>query len=564
MIRDIDVDALNIHFASITPMDDTVKANTLHVIRSLPSPSTTPFLFELITPAQVKKNILAIKSDAAGIDGINRKLLLLPLKVLAPVITHIFNFSLSTNSFPSAWRIARIIPIPKSKDPKSFSQYRPISILPFLSKVLERIVSEQLNQYLLENRILSQFQSGFRSGHSTVTALIKVCDDIRFNMEKQNLTIIALLDFSNAFNTVDTDLLIAVLQSINISSEATGWFRNYLSNRRQYVQANDKSSSSCSLSAGVPQGGVLSPLLFSIFINTVSQTLSSSFHLYADDLQIYLAALSSDMDKTICKFNEDLHNISVWSKSYGLTINPSKSQVSIIGSSKQLKKLDLKRLPSIQLSGVDLSLSASIRNLGIILDNSLSWSAQIAEISRRLFASIGSLKRYKHFLPVKTKTTLAHSLLLPILDYADSCYPDLSEEQLNKLERLQNLCIRFIYGLRKFDHVSDHRRQLGWLPIRHRRNFRMLTLLYSILYNPLSPAYLRDRFCFLGSDSISRLELRSRSDNLLKLPTCHTQFYSNSFTVKSAILWNELPSEIRHSKSLNIFKNRLKEYLLNL
>ena len=113
------------------------------------------------------------------------------------------------NTFPSMWRIARIIPIPKTKDPKSFAHYRPISILPFFSKVLERIVFQQLNQYLLDNHILSKFQSGFRNGHSTVTILIKVCDDIRLNMDIQNFTVIALLDFSNAFNTIDNDLLIA-------------------------------------------------------------------------------------------------------------------------------------------------------------------------------------------------------------------------------------------------------------------------------------------------------------------------------------------------------------------
>ncbi|CAH2220908.1 jg13462 [Pararge aegeria aegeria] len=144
-------------------------------------------------------------------------MIFLLLDTVAPVLSHIFNFSLSSGEFPKSWRKAHIIPIPKTKNPISFSQYRPISILPFLSKVLERIVHFQLNSFLVNNNILSPYQSGFRRGHSTVTALVKVCDDIRANMDNQLITILALLDFSNAFNTVDFDILLAILKSINIS-----------------------------------------------------------------------------------------------------------------------------------------------------------------------------------------------------------------------------------------------------------------------------------------------------------------------------------------------------------
>lgn len=175
---------------------------------------------------------------------------------------------------------------------------------------------------------------------------------------------------------------------------------------------------------------------------------------------------------------------------------------------------------------------------------------------QRLFASAGSLRRLRIFLPTATKTTLAQTLLLPVLDYADACYLDITEEQLNKLERLQNFCIRFIFGLRKYDHVSPYRSMLKWLPIRLRRNFHILSLLYSILFNPLFPSYLRERFEFLHSSNT--FSLRS-SDNLsLKTPSHCSSFYDKSFTVQAVRLWNSLPVDIRQAPSLHTFKTKLK------
>lgn len=174
-----------------------------------------------------------------------------------------------------------------------------------------------------------------------------------------------------------------------------------------------------------------------------------------------------------------------------------------------------------------------------------------------MFASLGSLRRLRSFLPLATRIALAQSLLLPILDYADICYLDLTEDQLNKLERLQNVCIRFIFGLRKYDHVSEFRTQLKWLPIRHRRNSHILVLLYNILFNPSTPLYLKKRFNYLSS-------VRCAEMHLLAPPPSSSKFYGNSFTFRAVRLWNALPLDIRRAKSLPVFKNLLKTHYLSL
>lgn len=558
---DLDINSLNQHFSSTSCISDLGKANTLNHLSSLPIPDHSLFLFSQVTAVEVKKSILSISSNAVGVDGISRNMLIPILDIILPILCHLFNYSLSNGSFPSIWKEAQVIPLPKKSNPKSFSEYRPISILPFLSKVLERIVHNQLNSYLSLHNLLNPMQSGFRKGHSTVTALVKITDDIRLGMEHGQLTVLTLLDFSNAFNTVDFDILLALLRSLNISTAVTNWFSNYLFGRRQRVRFEESVSSWCDLSAGVPQGGVLSPLLFAIFINSISQNLSSFYHLYADDLQLYTQEPLSNIADAVMRTNSDLRLISEWSRAHGLRINPSKTQTIIIGSSRTLCKLDWSALPQVSFDGIVIPYSETVKNLGITMDRNLSWRAQLDTTSRKLFASAGSLRRLRNFLPTSTKTVLAQSLLLPVLDYADACYLDLTEEQLNKLERLQNFCIKFIFGLRKYDHVSPFRSLLKWLPIRLRRNTHILCLLYSVLFNPFSPRYLKDRFEYLHS--LNSRSLRSSENLLLKTPGHCSSFYDDSFTVQAVRLWNALPVEIRRATSLDIFKSKLKHHYLS-
>ncbi|CAH2104398.1 unnamed protein product [Euphydryas editha] len=380
-------------------------------------------------------------------------------------------------------------------------------------------------------------------------------------MESRNLTVVVLLDFSNAFNSVDFDILLSILRSLNISSSACNWFDSYLRGRSQCVRLGENHSNWSTLKSGVPQGGVLFPLLFSIFINTITTVINSNFHLYADDLQLYRHFSAVDAAAAIARLNEDLDRIYSWAERFGLVVNPTKSQALVIGSRYMHSCLSLNNIPAVMYNGVPINYVDSAKNLGLHFSSDLSWSKHINEISKKVHFSLHSLKNLQYFLPIKTKTLLAQSLLLPILDYADSCFLDATEEQVDKLERLQNLCIRFIFGLRKFDHVSRFRAELKWLPIRLRRDTHILCLLYNILFNPLLPNYLRERFKFLHPPGSS---CRSNVQLLLRIPSHSSKSYSSSYTVHAARLWNSLPSSIRTSTSIFIFKKNLKEHFLSL
>ena len=434
-IPKVNIDLPNKHFSSSSGIDTTTKTNTLTHLSSLPIADHSSFVFNQLSACDVKKNVLSIVSNAVGTDCISRAMIIPLLDIVNPIITHILNFSLSTSTFPSIWKEAQVIPLPKKPNPLSFTDYRPISILPFLSKVLERIVHQQLSQFLAKNELLNPFQSGFRPGHSTVTALVKITDDIRYNMDSKLLTVLALLDFSNAFNTVDYDILLGVLHSLNISPTVTDWFHSYLHGRRQRIRVDDLFSAWCDIDAGVPQGGVLSPLLFSIFINSITNNLTSSYHLYADDLQLYSQGSLNDLPSVVHTVNSDLTLISEWSKMFGLKVNPTKTQVIILGGLRMIPKIDWGSLPPVIFDGVYISYSQVVKNLGIYVDSSLIWNAQIKNVSKRMFAAASSLRRLRNFLPIPTKVALVQALLLPILDYADCYFPTLNKIFLDKLER---------------------------------------------------------------------------------------------------------------------------------
>lgn len=551
---------LNRHFSWTPVMDTVIKSSTVSLLRSQTESLIPSFNFSPITDVETLKLIQSLKSKAVGCDQISRDMILRIKDSVIHPITHIINCSLSSGVFPSLWRKAYVLPLPKISNPSTLNHFRPISILPYLSKILEATVHKQITNLMTSSNYLSPYQSGFRAGHSTATALLKVTEDVRRAMDASELTVLVLIDFSNAFNAVNHDILLAVLTNLGLSSSVIEWFSSYISGRQQAVYCNDSYSDWCDLSAGVPQGGILSPLLFSAFVNVITRYLSCSHHLYADDLQIYTHTDLSNINEAVLKINNDLNNVLEWSKKFGISVNPDKCQAIIIGSSRRIASLNCIPITPITFNDVIIPFYPHVKDLGLMIDSTLSWSPHITEVCRKVNMALRALYRHKNFLPNETKLLLVQSLVLPIIDYADVCYSDLSQALLGRLERLHNNCIRFVYGLRKYDHVSLYRSKLKWLPIHRRRQLRMLCTLFSILYNPAAPLYLKSNFKF--QNTTHPRNLRSNNIPTLQVPFCRTDFVSRSFLCQSVRFWNALPIDIRNSPSKFSFKRAVKKYLL--
>ena len=363
-----DPDLINDHFLAI-PGDSDISTSQLSYFNSNRFRDST-FSLKPVDEETVLKIIKTIKSNALGVDGVSLNMVLLTLPQTLYVITAIVNLSIKTGIFPKIWKDSIIKPIPKVSHPTEFKDLRPVSILPFMSKILEKVVCMQINEYLLSNNILPTKQSGFRAGRSTATAQIDVIDDLLSGQDRGEGSILILLDYSRAFDTINTSLLLAKLKFYGFDDNALKWFASYLTNRSQKVEVTSlngtkRYSQTSSVSRGVPQGSILGPILFVIYTADLPDCLvSCNYHLYADDLQLYKAFNPNETATAIELINQDLARIADWSKLNGLFLNPTKTKYIVIGTKAQTRKIDSCNY-KLELIGQNIEQVNEARNLGL-------------------------------------------------------------------------------------------------------------------------------------------------------------------------------------------------------
>lgn len=451
----------------------------------------------------------------------------------------------------------------KCTNPTSLKDYRPISILPLLSKILEKIVNEQVTNYLTLTKQTDTLQSGFKANHSTTTAVLKITEDIRKALDDGKVTVMTLLDFSKAFDTVNHDILIEKLKNLNMHKNTIQWIKTYLYGRQQRVIFNSEKSSWVPTMHGVPQGSVLGPMLFAIYISDAPKLLkNTNYHLYADDLQLYTHSTLFNVESAVENINKDLQLIYEWSVNNLLLFNSLKTQPMIIGSKHlNIEKIQ-KECPQIQIGNNLIPFVSSAKNLGITFDNKMCWNEHVKTVCKKSYSVLYKLFKLGKFIPQKLKLHLIKTLVYPILDYCDICMCDISSELNKKLQRVQNSCIRYVTGLRKYDHISSEYTKLRELNIHQRRDLHALSLLYKTVNLDVVPSYITSltlKLCDSGSRTT-----RSTNNNLLSIPLHRTARYSNSYTVKYSRMWNNnISSAIRGSPSLAIFKSRIHRNFLS-
>ena len=333
----LNVDALNKHFVCQGyNADKTDEVMTPNLHGSF-TDGEACIGIDTITESDVLEALVSIKSNAAGIDLIDRTMLNLVLYKIMDLILHIFNKSISTGTFPNQWKTAIIIPIPKKQNPQLLSDYRPISILPLFSKIFEKIIVSKIISPVTEN-ILPKFQSGFRKQHSTTSALMEIVDNMCQNLDNANGTILIMLDYSKAFDSINHKLLIAKLASYGFNNLAIEWFVSYLHNRIQITKVGCRLSQPLEQVCGVPQGSVLGPTLFSIFTADLPQSiLHSQYHMYADDIQLYHYINSDNIQTVLSEIQYDIDNIELWSRENILQLNPEKTKMLYVNSNRNIK-----------------------------------------------------------------------------------------------------------------------------------------------------------------------------------------------------------------------------------
>lgn len=498
--------------------------------------------------------ITEIKSNASGIDGLNINIINLCCPFILPYLTHLINFCLINSVYPDEWKRALVTPLPKINDPQEYKDLRPISVLPCLSKVLEKIINKQLTEHVERNQILPVTQSGFRRHHGCSTALSNVTDDILRATDAGRVTILALLDFSKAFDTLNHKILLAILHFIGLSEEAVNFFENFLIGRSQRVKIDKTVSTELPITSGVPQGSVVSPLLYAIYTSNIDNIIkNSNAQYYADDTQIYLSFKKEDVFESCQKMNNDLESLRSFSLNHSLFLNPKKCCLMLFGPKNDVNSVN--NHVNVKVGDTILEIKNNVRNLGLTFDNLLRFDQHISGCMQRAYIRLKLLYSSRHDLSPKLKKLLCDSLVLSIFNHADVVYGDcLTQVQKDRIQKVQNSCLRLIYGIRKFERISHKLREANWLNMESRRKVHSACFYHRVIYYN-TPPYLHDKIVYRSH--VHNINIRSKG--LITPPMHKTKLFERSFTYNIANLYNSLPIYLKQMPPLK-FRGRICKY----
>jgi hypothetical protein len=559
-------ESINTHFLDV-PGRDQVSISQLTYLE-YHRYGAAGFALCTVSEDTVLKAITGLKSNAQGTDGIALDMLLLTLPQSLGAVTTIINRSIESHTFPASWKTAVVKPLAKNNQPTTVRDLRPISLLPCLSKVLERVVCNQLTKYLEDSDILPMRQSGFRKGHSTTSALADVTDKILAAQDDGMVTALVLLDFSRAFDSINVCLLLSKLSYYGVDAGTVRWFSSYLENRRQLVEliAADGSrlrSPALPVTRGVPQGSILGPILYILYSADIAREVKHcEHHLYADDMQLYLSFAVSDCAGAMAKLTEDLSCISEWCSSNSLILNPVKSKLMLLGTRKNLHRINSNGVKfSVCIDGVGIELVTVAKNLGLVFDSHLTFESHISECARSCFFRLKLLYKIRPYLSEALRIKLCDSLILSRFNYCDAVYgPCLLARSVKLVQRVQNACARFCFYVPPRSHVTPYHNKANMLRMEARRRLHLASMLFEVITTG-KPTYLHEKLAWANSNG-SRS--RRSCTYVLNTPSHRTMAFRGSFRYAASRCWNDIPPPLRDLKSKFSFKKYFKAHLLKL
>ena len=490
---------------------------------------------------------------AHGHDGISIRMLKMCITSISKPLTLIYKSCLSQETFPEVWKKANIIPIHKKSDKSIISSYRPISLLPICGKILERIIHNNLFKFLNDRDLLCPNQSGFRPNDSCINQLLSITHLIHKSFDANpTLEVRGLfLDMSKAFDKVWHEGLLYKLRQYGVSGKAYELIKSFLSNRFQRVTLNGQHSDWTRVNAGVPQGSILGPLFFLIYINDLSTGINSEVKLFADDTSIF--SVVKNVDESANTLNDDLHLISQWAFQWKMSFNPdpNKQAHEVVFSTKKSEV----NHPDVNFNGIPVAKVNSQKHLGLILDKSLSFNEHLEEKFKKVNKGIGVLKRLAEHLPRSSLLTIYKSFLRPLLDYGDTVYDHPNNKSfIDKIESIQYNAARAITGAIRGTSKEKLYQELGLEYLQSRRWCRKMCLFFNIIKKK-SPNYLHNII-----PTQQRFYRTRTADNLPQF-SFRTDIFRNSFFPFCINEWNILDTNIRGSDSYPKFKNSLLKFI---
>ena len=523
--------------------------------------TTTPITDFVISEEKILNIIRSLNPNKAhGWDEISVRMIKMSDDALVLPLKMIFKNCLRSGLFPEIWKCANVVPVHKKNEKNVKGNYRPISLLPIFGKIFEKLIYDSLYSHLVSQDLLNPNQSGFRPGDSTINQVLSITHTIfkAFDFNPPLDTRSVYLDISKAFDRVWHDGLIYKLRRCGVSGQLLCLIQSFLKNRKQRTVLNGQTSNWGDISAGVPQGSILGPLFFLVYINDLAEGLKCNVKLFADDTSLFTVV--KEPNTSAMDLNHDLNLISQWAYAWRMSFNPD-PQKQAVELTFSRKKIEIDH-PTILFNDIPVKKVTEHKHLGIILDSKLSFSSHIKSAISKTRKGIGLLKHLSKYLPRDTLNKVYKLYVRPHLDYGDVIYhapakmcdfsrniilPNLME----KLESVQYSAALAVTGTWRGTSRDKLYTELGWESLNSRRWSRRLTLFYKILNN-LTPKYTLDpipplhqsQYCLRNQDVIGQLNARTEIFKMSFYPNCLSE-------------WNKLEPELRLAPSIAVFKKKL-------
>lgn len=520
-------------------------------------PPDSSFTIPLIQRDQVLKFLQTLDiSKATGTDTIGPRLLRLSAPYIVNEITYLCNQSIKMSTFPKKWKEAKVTPLFKKGCCEDVNNYRPISILPTISKLLEKHVHDSLMHHINMHGLLHNTQSGFRQNHSCETALLSMVESWLDALDNGKLIGVLFIDFKKAFDLVDHEILLSKLQLYGLSKETCSWFKTYLTQRQQLVSLSDIRSDFQTVMYGVPQGSILGPLLFLLFINDLPLYVNDIHaELYADDTTLFdIQDSLTDIEQNLQAALNKLH---IWCKSNGMVINTDKTKLMLLTTSQKRLRLENECL-NLKYTNGSIGKTSHEKVLGVFVDHNLSWSEHIKYLSKKINSNIWLLSKIKSFLSLPHRVQFYKSYIQPHIDFCNTVWGNTSEGNKIKVLRLQKRACRVILDY-NVENITEAMETLGIMSIYDRIFLRKAKLMFKI-YNKIAPTYISDNF-ELRQVNEDMPALRSSTSGCFIPPKPKKDLFKKSLRYSGCLIWNSLPTDIKQSQSSDTFHKGCMKWL---
>lgn len=515
------------------------------------------FTFSEVNEETVGKLIEKLRTGVAtGADGISARIIKDSKETILPIMTALVNLSFRTSTFPESMKAATIKCLHKKNSTDEPANYRPLSILPVLSKIFERAAVDQMVQFLEANNLISRNQHAYRKGHSTITSLAEVTNHVYKEIDKGLIVGMASLDLSKAFDSISHSHLLQKLTDIGLGPSTVKWTKSYLANRTQKTKFTSITSETETVTSGVPQGSILGPVLFIIFSNDLITAFNEGTHVvsYADDTQLLETGKTPEEVKA--KLERTIDIAQNWYQKNSLMSNPSKTEI-IIFRTKKGKKHNIKIKVKEEGKEVELKPAECIKVLGVHVDENLAFDKHIKHVQGKATAATKNLYRIKDLLPRKSKMVLYDSLIASHFNYADVIWGGCTEKNKSKLQTTQNFAMRTILGADRRHSSREALEKLRYLNLEKKRKVHEAVFTYKAI-NGSHPKEI----CKKYTECMSRSNTRSATRQILNNPKHRTTLYERSPLYRTIQTWNKLPQEIKETPAQN-FKKNIQKYMIN-